>query len=338
MARDHVPCRPVADTVRAQYKRANEGVKDRDGGFDRQVMEPLAYGFGASATLRPEAIAELAATCEELGYDSFWLNVAGALQGARRPDSGVPDGPPEWQAVGAQHPVDMLAAAIDATSTLTIGIGLAPIDVFPVAGLIDAVRARTWPANRGILGIAAGSTGAKCAVRMRAALRELRDARLPVRLGSGGRGPLVLRATGAAADDVCLAWLTPAGLVDALREIGAGAVSAGRRVPPVFPYVRVGLGDGGEDRVRQEMARYARLPHHADNREALGKAELIGAAVETPAELPAALAPYHVEALPDGIQVRVRLVVRPVLAAAGDPAAWAAAARALAPRPGPRPS
>ena len=286
-------------------------------------MERSTYGFGASATLRPAEIAALAATCEALGYDSFWLNVAGALQGARRPDSGVPEGQPEWQAVGAQHPVAMLAAAIDATSTMTIGIGLAPIDVFPPAGLIEAVRRRSWPAGRGILGIAAGATGARCASRMRSALAELREAGLPVRLGSGGRGPLVLQASGATADAVCLAWLTPAGLDDALTQIRAGAATAGRPAPPVYPYVRVGIGEGGEDRVRVEMGRYARLPHHGDNREALGKAELIGAAVDTAADLPAALASYE--------HAGVSPVVRPVLAAAGDPAAWEAAARLLAP-------
>jgi alkanesulfonate monooxygenase SsuD/methylene tetrahydromethanopterin reductase-like flavin-dependent oxidoreductase (luciferase family) len=286
-------------------------------------MNAASHGFGASATLRPAAIAALAATCESLGYDSFWLNVAGALQGARRPDSGVPEGAPEWQAVGAQHPVDMLAAAIDATTTITIGIGLAPIDVFPPAGLIEAVKRRSWPVDRAILGIAAGASGARCASRMRAALGELREARLPVRLGSGGRGPLVLQASGATADAICLAWLTPVGLADALAHIASGADAAGRPAPPVYPYVRIGLGEGGEERVRVEMSRYARLPHHVDNRDALAKAELIGAAIESPVDLAAALARYW--------QAGVRPVVRPVLAGAGDPEAWEAAARSLAP-------
>jgi hypothetical protein len=144
-------------------------------------------------------------------------------------------------------------------------------------------------------------------------------------LGSGGRGPLVLQASGAAADAICLAWLTPAGLTDALDLIRAGAAAAERPLPPVYPYVRIGLGDGGEERVRLEMSRYARLPHHADNREALGKAELIGAAIDAPTELPAALAPYR------DVGSAIRPVIRPVLAAAGDPAAWEEAARALAP-------
>ena len=256
-----------------------------------------------------------------MGYDSFWLNVAGALQGARRPDGGVPDGAPEWRAVGAQHPVDMLAAAIDATSSMTIGIGLAPIDVFPAADLIEAVRRRSWPVGRGILGIAAGASGARCASRMRSALLQLRAARLPVSLGSGGRGPLVLRASGATADAICLAWLTPRGLEEAMEHIRTGAVDASRPMPAVYAYVRVGVGTGGEDRVRREMSLYARLPHHADNRDALGKAELIGAAVASAAELPDALTPYQA----------ARPVIRPVLAAAGDPAAWEEVARALAP-------
>jgi hypothetical protein len=219
----------------------------------------------------------------------------------------------------------MLAAALEATSRLTIGIGLAPIDVFPAADLIAAVRPRSWPSNRGILGIAAGATGQRCASRMREALHELRAARLPLALGSGGRGPLVLRASGAAADAICLAWLTPSGLTEALEHIHAGAATAGRPAPRVYPYVRIGLGDGGEERVRLEMSRYARLPHHADNRDALGRSVLIGAAIDRPAELPAALEPYG--AGPD-----VRPVIRPVLAAAGDPSAWEEAARLLAPR------
>jgi hypothetical protein len=73
--------------------------------------------------------------------------------------------------------------------------------------------------------------------------------------------------------------------------------------------------------VRDEMSRYARLPHHADNREALGKAALIGAAIDTPADLPAALAPYR----------DAHLVIRPVLASPGDLGAWETAARDLAP-------
>jgi len=281
----------------------------------------MTHGFGASATLPMAAIASLAASCESLGYDSFWLNVAGALQGARRPDSGVPEGAPEWQAVGAQHPVDMLAAAIDATSRMTIGIGLAPIDVFPAADLVAAARRRSWQTGRGILGIAAGASGARCGSRMRSSLEELRAAELPFAVGSGGRGPQVLGMSGELADAICLAWLTPHGLADALGHIGQGAARAAHPIPPVYAYVRVGLGEGGEERVRAEMSRYARLPHHADNREALGKAELIGVAIDTPAQLPAALAPYR----------DARPVVRPVLESPGDLGAWEAAARDLAP-------
>ena len=69
------------------------------------------------------------------------------------------------------------------------------------------------------------------------------------------------------------------------------------------------------------MSRYARLPHHADNRAALGKAALIGAAIDNPAQLPSALAEYR----------DARPVVRPVLASPGDLRAWEAAARDLAP-------
>jgi alkanesulfonate monooxygenase SsuD/methylene tetrahydromethanopterin reductase-like flavin-dependent oxidoreductase (luciferase family) len=157
---------------------------------------------------------------------------------------------------------------------------------------------------------------------MRAALQELRAAGLPLAIGSGGRGPQVLRMSGELADAICLAWLTPAGLSDALEQIVSGAAEAGRVVPPpVYAYVRVGLGDGGEERVRSEMARYARLPHHGDNRDALGRAALIGVAIQDAAQLPAALAPYR----------GARTVIRPVLASPGQLDAWEAAARDLAP-------
>jgi alkanesulfonate monooxygenase SsuD/methylene tetrahydromethanopterin reductase-like flavin-dependent oxidoreductase (luciferase family) len=132
----------------------------------------------------------------------------------------------------------------------------------------------------------------------------------------------VLRTSGAAADAICLAWLTPAGLAEAMDHIRTGASRAGRDLPPVYVYVRVGLGDGGEERVRTEMSRYARLPHHTDNRDALGRAELIGAAIASPSELPAALEPHRLG----------RPVIRPVLAAAGELAAWEEAARLLAPK------
>jgi alkanesulfonate monooxygenase SsuD/methylene tetrahydromethanopterin reductase-like flavin-dependent oxidoreductase (luciferase family) len=216
----------------------------------------------------------------------------------------------------------MLAAAIDATTRLTIGIGLAPIDVFPVADLVAAARARPWPPQRGILGVAAGATGARCATRMREALAGLRSAGLELAVGSGGRGPIVLQASGEFADAVCLAWLTPDGLTEALAHVRTGAARAGRPLPPVYTYVRVGVGDGGEERVRAEMRRYARLPHHGDNRDALGRAELIGVAIDAPGDLSAALAPYR----------DARLVLRPVLESPGDLGAWEEAARDLAPR------
>src|SRR5687768_16427512 len=106
MRRDyHARLQPVAccDSIDGLLTLSRHGRRLRG-----SEMETATYGFGASATLHPAAIASMAATCETLGYDSFWLNVAGALQGARRPNSGVPAGAPEWQAVGAQHPVDML--------------------------------------------------------------------------------------------------------------------------------------------------------------------------------------------------------------------------------------
>jgi hypothetical protein len=281
----------------------------------------VTYGFGATATLPPKAIASLAATCEELGYDSLWLNVAGALQGTRSPARGVPEGTPEWRAIGVQHPADMLGAALDATTRLTVGIGLAPIDVFPAAELVAVCRRRSWPAGRGILGLAAGASGIRCGSRMRDALETMRAAGLPLALGSGGRGPRVLGLSGELADAVCLAWLTPSALAAALEPVRRGATTAGRPMPPVYAYVRLGVGEGGEGRLRAEMVRYGKLPHHGNDREAFGFAALIGAVLDSPADLPAALAPYR----------GARIVIRPVLASPGDLGAWETAARDLAP-------
>lgn len=222
----------------------------------------MSRGFAISGRTAPEQIPALAAAAEALGYGSFWITV-------------LP---------GETDPVAVLAAALEATERVDVGLGLIPLDSFAPASTAAAIAALAG-APRAVVALGVGSRHrgaarfwAEQAGLFRASARDLR-------IAVGGYGPLVLAAGGAVADAVLLNWMIPARVGWALACVDRGAEAA-RRPPPRPAYVYVPVAVGGEARVEIATALRAMRAHayHRRHQQEMGAGEEIGLAVEKPGE------------------------------------------------------
>lgn len=221
-----------------------------------QAAKPVARGFACSGALAPDEIAATAADAERLGYSSLWMTV---LRDVSRP-------------------VDMLAAALDSTATIEIGLGLVPLDAFDPAQL--ATQVAQVP-RRVIVTLGVGLRRAGAADFWAAGAATFRRHAPGVRLGVGGYGPEVLRAGGAYADAALLNWTTPDRVRWAARQIGAGARAAGRPTVPSPIYVYVPTASGGDAATELDRARLAMASHdyHRKHQIALGPHPSLGLAL-----------------------------------------------------------
>ncbi len=258
-------------------------------------------GVGVDGSLGAAAVTDLAVLVEKLEFQSFWFNAM-----APEPD-----------------PISTLAQVLATTSTIEVGVGLLPIDMFAVDGLIDRLGPLGTALERVVLGIGAGQlkTGALAAIaQARLALAEA----LPgLRVALGGYGPKMLALAGACADAVNLSWMTPERAAGAVAEVAAGAAAAGRPEPACYLYVRVALGPDAAAELSAEMTAYKRWPVHRRNHELMGNPPYIGVALAgsaDPADA-AALAGYDGSWIP---------IYRPLIGADEDLDAWRAVVATLA--------
>ena len=176
--------------------------------------------------------AELAATCDELGYESIWTN-------------DEPDAPG----------LETLAHFSASAPSLALGVGVLPLHRYtPQRIVADIDRLRLDPA-RLWLGIGSGQLQPQLDAVERA-VSELRRLLPACRIVVAAVQPRLCRLGGAIADAVLLNWMVPGYAAAARQWVHEGAEAAGRDAPPVALYVRVAVGTGAHERLWADEARY----------------------------------------------------------------------------------
>jgi len=233
---------------------------------------PPPRGLGIAAGLEAGLARDLAARCEQLGYHSLWSNDEPAVSG-----------------------LQTLGHFAAAAPRLELGVGVLPLDRHQPSRIgtqIDRLEidpARLW------IGIGSGQRRAQIDP-LRRAVAELREL-LPrgTRIAVAAMRPRLCRLGGGVADGVLLNWMLPDQLADARRWVQEGADEAGRAAPIVASYVRVAVGSGSLQRLRDEERYYRNLndnhrKHFAAMNVPLGS---VGVAASTPPEVRERFAPYQ---------------------------------------------
>jgi alkanesulfonate monooxygenase SsuD/methylene tetrahydromethanopterin reductase-like flavin-dependent oxidoreductase (luciferase family) len=227
----------------------------------------MRRGVALFAGVAPAIIEATAREAEALGYDSFWVNYPGSIDGFAA-----------------------LAAASRHTGRIGLGVGVIPLHTRGPASIADGVRANGLPLDRLLLGVGSPNPGAL--TRVRDGVAALRSA-LPARLIVAALGPQMCRLAGAVSDGALLNWLTPGHARRSAEWVRAGAAAAGRQPPPVLAYVRAAIGDAARARLTGEGARYATIPAYQAHFARMG-ASPAETAIAVPAadRLPPALAQW----------------------------------------------
>ena len=224
----------------------------------------MGYGFALFAATPPEVIRASAREAEVLGYDSFWVNHPGSVDG-----------------------LASLAPAAKATTRIALGVGVIPLHTRGPESIIEGATAQALPLDRLLLGV--GSPNPASLTRVRDGVAALR-AGLKTRVVVAALGPKMCHLAGEVADGVLFNWLTPAFARRAAEWVRAGATAAGRKPPTLYAYVRVALGPAAIERLGEEGARYAGIPAYAAHFERMGvKPVDTGIAAMTPDAIPRAL-------------------------------------------------
>jgi alkanesulfonate monooxygenase SsuD/methylene tetrahydromethanopterin reductase-like flavin-dependent oxidoreductase (luciferase family) len=107
--------------------------------------------------------------------------------------------------------------------------------------------------------------------------------------------PRLCRLGGALADGVLLDWMLPDQLAKARRWVQEGADEAGRPAPSVASYVRVAVGSGSLQRLRDEECHYGNINDNHRKHFAAMSVPLasVGVAASTPLQVREQLAPYQ---------------------------------------------
>jgi alkanesulfonate monooxygenase SsuD/methylene tetrahydromethanopterin reductase-like flavin-dependent oxidoreductase (luciferase family) len=233
---------------------------------------PILRGLGINAGMDARLARDLAVRCERLGFHSLWSNDEPASAG-----------------------LETLAQFAVAAPRLELGVGVLPLDRHqPVRIVADIARLGLDPAKLWV-GIGSGQLRAPIDVVHRAVM-ELREL-LPegTRVVVAAMRPRLCRLGGAIADGVLLNWMLPAQAAAARRWVQEGADEAGRAAPIVASYVRVAVGPGSLQRLRDEESRYRNVNKaHRKHFEAMDvPLGSVGVAASTRSEVLDGLAPYQ---------------------------------------------
>jgi len=233
---------------------------------------PIRRGLGITAGLDAGLARDLAVRCQHLGYHSLWSNDEPASPG-----------------------LETLAHFAAASPQLELGVGVLPIDRHqPVRIAAEVDRLGLDPAK---LWIGIGSGQLRSPIEMvRRAVAELRELlQEETRIVVAAMRPRLCRVGGAIADGVLLNWMLPAQAAEASRWVQEGADEAGRRAPVVASYVRVAVGSGSLERLRDEEGYYRNVNEgHRKHFEAMDvQLGSVGVAASTRPEVLEGLAPYH---------------------------------------------
>jgi len=233
---------------------------------------PIRQGLGITAGLDVGVARDLAVLAESLGYHSLWSNKEPTAAG-----------------------LEMLAQFAVAAPRLELGVGVLPIDRHqPAVIAAEIARLGLNPAKLWV-GVGSGQLHAPIDL-VRRAVAELREL-LPegTRIVVAAMRPRMCRLGGAIADGVLLNWMLPAQAAAARRWVLVGADEAERSAPLVASYVRVAVGTGSQQRLREEEGRYrgineAHRRHFEAMNAPLGS---VGVVASTRSQVLEGLAPYQ---------------------------------------------
>jgi alkanesulfonate monooxygenase SsuD/methylene tetrahydromethanopterin reductase-like flavin-dependent oxidoreductase (luciferase family) len=229
-------------------------------------------GLGITAGLEARLARDLAARCERLGYHSLWSNDEPTAPG-----------------------LGTLAHFAAAAPYLELGVGVLPLDRHQPAQIAREIDRLGLDPARLWLGIGSGPLRPQIDVvrRSGAELREL----LPkeTRIVVAAMRPRLCRVGGAVADGVLLNWMLPAQAAQARRWVQEGANEAGRAPPLVASYVRVAVGAGSLERLREEEGFYRNINEgHREHFEAMDvPLGSVGVAAPARPEVLKGLEPYQ---------------------------------------------
>jgi alkanesulfonate monooxygenase SsuD/methylene tetrahydromethanopterin reductase-like flavin-dependent oxidoreductase (luciferase family) len=197
----------------------------------------MGFGFALFAGIAPDVIRACAREAETLGYDSFWVNHPGSIDG-----------------------LASLAHAARETRRVALGVGVIPLHTRGPAAIVESVKAQALALDRLLLGV--GSPNPGSLGRVREGVTALR-ADLTTRVVVAALGPKMCALAGEVADGVLFNWLTPAYARKATEWVREGAKKAGRTPPRTYAYVRLAVGAGAQGRLQEESDRYAAIPAYA---------------------------------------------------------------------------
>ncbi len=197
----------------------------------------MGFGFALFAGIAPDVIRACAREAEALGYDSFWVNHPGPIDG-----------------------LASLAHAAHETRRVALGVGVIPLHTRGPAAIVESVKAQALALDRLLLGV--GSPNPGSIGRVREGVAALR-AGLRTRVVVAALGPKMCALAGEVADGVLFNWLTPAYARKATEWVREGAQKAGRTPPRTYAYVRLAVGAGAQGRLQEESDRYAAIPAYA---------------------------------------------------------------------------
>jgi alkanesulfonate monooxygenase SsuD/methylene tetrahydromethanopterin reductase-like flavin-dependent oxidoreductase (luciferase family) len=226
-----------------------------------------ALGLGVDAGLTPAVARELAARCADLGYGSLWCNDVPGASG-----------------------LETLAHFAAGAPQLELGVGVLPLDQHPPGVIATEIERLGLDLPKLWMGIGSGQLRPQLAP-VRDAVAELRDLLPAARVMIGTMSPQLCRLGGALADGVLLNWMTPSRAGEARGWVHEGARTVGRAAPVTALYVRVAVGDGATQRLRDEEGRYRRMAaaHFEAMNAPLGAVGVCGSSRH---EVVEALAPY----------------------------------------------
>jgi alkanesulfonate monooxygenase SsuD/methylene tetrahydromethanopterin reductase-like flavin-dependent oxidoreductase (luciferase family) len=229
-------------------------------------------GLGVTAGLDAGLARELAAHCEQLGYQSLWSNDEPTAPG-----------------------LDTLAEFAAATTNIQLGVGVLPLHRYQPAEIAAEVERLEIDPARLWLGIGSGALSPQIDVLQRAVAMLRRVLPETTRVVLAAMRPRLCQLGGAIADGVLLNWMLPGQATKARQWVRDGAAEHGRRAPAVASYVRVAVGPGANRRLLEEEGFYRTInAGHRDHFAAMGvPLGSVGIAASQRADVMDALVPYH---------------------------------------------
>jgi alkanesulfonate monooxygenase SsuD/methylene tetrahydromethanopterin reductase-like flavin-dependent oxidoreductase (luciferase family) len=229
-------------------------------------------GLGITAGLDAGLTRDLGARCEALGYHSLWSNDEPTSSG-----------------------LETLAHLAAAAPRLELGVGVLPLDRHQPSRIVTAIDRLGLDPAKLWLGIGCGQLRPQIDP-LRWAVAELRELLPPgTRIVVAAMRPRLCRLGGAVADGVLLNWMLPDQLAAARRWVQEGALEAGRAAPIVASYVRVAVGPGSRQRLRDEEHHYRNINDNHRKHFAAMNVPLaaVGVAASTPPAVREELARYQ---------------------------------------------